>query len=122
MSTSESGKVLVAGAGGKLGGHLLKELAARGYGVRALTRDPCTFAGEDLDVFGCDARRPDSSRRPTAREASPHTSANSPRARRTFECRALTSPTPRHTVHSRPSMTRPGGVAPAGLPQRGLTF
>jgi uncharacterized protein YbjT (DUF2867 family) len=53
-------KVLVAGAGGRLGRHLLKELAARGYGVRALTRDPCTMAGEDLDVFGCDARKPES--------------------------------------------------------------
>ena len=49
-------KVLVAGAGGMLGRHLLKELAARDYGVRALVRDPCTMAGEDLDVFGCDAR------------------------------------------------------------------
>jgi uncharacterized protein YbjT (DUF2867 family) len=52
-------KVLVAGAGGRLGRHLLKELAARGRGVRALTRDPCTMAGEDLDVFGCDARSPE---------------------------------------------------------------
>lgn len=57
---SNGGKVLVAGAGGRLGRHLLKELAARGYGVRALVRDPCTMAGEDLDVFGCDARSPDS--------------------------------------------------------------
>ena len=39
---------------------MLEELAARGHGVRALTRDPCTFAGEDLDVFACDARRPES--------------------------------------------------------------
>jgi uncharacterized protein YbjT (DUF2867 family) len=53
-------KVLVAGAGGRLGRHLVKELAACGYGVRALVRDPCTMAGEDLDVFGCDARRPES--------------------------------------------------------------
>ncbi|HEX8338817.1 MAG TPA: SDR family oxidoreductase [Pyrinomonadaceae bacterium] len=53
-------KVLVAGAGGRLGRHLLKELAARGYGVRAMVRDPCTMAGEDLDVFACDARNPES--------------------------------------------------------------
>ena len=54
-------KVLVAGAGGRLGRHLLKELAARGYGVRAVVRDPCTMGeDEDLDVFGCDARRPES--------------------------------------------------------------
>ena len=53
-------KVLVAGAGGQLGRHLLKELEARGYGVRAMVRDPCTMPGEDLDVFGCDARRPES--------------------------------------------------------------
>lgn len=53
-------KVLVAGAGGRLGRHLLRELAARGHGVRALVRDPCTVAGEDLDAFACDARRPES--------------------------------------------------------------
>ena len=52
-------KVLVAGAGGRLGGYLLRELAARGYGVRALVRDPCTMAGEGLDVFACDARNPE---------------------------------------------------------------
>lgn len=58
--SSDGGKVLVAGAGGMLGRHLLKELASRGHGVRAMVRDPCTMAGEDLDVFGCDARRPES--------------------------------------------------------------
>jgi uncharacterized protein YbjT (DUF2867 family) len=58
--SSNSIRVLVAGAGGRLGRHLLKELAARGHNVRALVRDPCTMAGEDLDVFGGDARRPES--------------------------------------------------------------
>jgi uncharacterized protein YbjT (DUF2867 family) len=54
-------KVLVAGAGGMLGRHLLKELTSRGYGVRAMVRDACTMAGEEeLDVFDCDARRPES--------------------------------------------------------------
>jgi uncharacterized protein YbjT (DUF2867 family) len=53
-------KVLVAGAGGRLGRHLLKELAARGHGVRALVRDPRAVSGEDLDVFACDAREAES--------------------------------------------------------------
>jgi uncharacterized protein YbjT (DUF2867 family) len=53
-------KILVAGAGGRLGGRLLEELAARGYKVRAMVTDPCTMPGEELDVFACDARRPES--------------------------------------------------------------
>lgn len=57
---SNGERVLVAGAGGRLGRHLLEELPARGYVVRAMVRDPCTMAGEDLDVFGCDARSPES--------------------------------------------------------------
>jgi uncharacterized protein YbjT (DUF2867 family) len=49
-------KVLVAGALGMLGSHVLEELKGRGYGVRALVRDTCRVAGEDLDAFDCDAR------------------------------------------------------------------
>jgi uncharacterized protein YbjT (DUF2867 family) len=58
--SSSGGRVLVAGAGGRLGRHLRRELAGRGYAVRAMVRDPCTMAGEDLDVFSCDARDPES--------------------------------------------------------------
>lgn len=51
----------MAGAGGRLGGHVLGELRARGYGVRALVRDPCTMADEDEEVvFAADARCPES--------------------------------------------------------------
>ena len=75
-------KVLVAGAGGRLGRHLLKELAARGYGVRALVRDPCTMAGEDLLAFGVAVGTNDVVAPATARGASPNTSAGWPPARR----------------------------------------
>ena len=56
-------KVLVAGAGGRLGRHVLKELAARGHPTRALVRDPARFdAAGAGEVFAADARRPDSLR------------------------------------------------------------
>lgn len=55
-------KVLLAGATGRLGRHVRSELESRGHAVRALARDPCNFAGEDLEVFGCDARNVESVR------------------------------------------------------------
>src|SRR5919107_391667 len=50
-------KVLLAGAVGRLGRHVRGELESRGYTVRALVRDPCNLAGEDVEVFGSDARQ-----------------------------------------------------------------
>jgi len=55
-------KVLLAGAAGRLGRHVRGELESRGHAVRALVRDPCNLAGEDVEVFGCDARDAESLR------------------------------------------------------------
>lgn len=55
-------KVLLAGATGRLGRHVRSELEARGHVVRALVRDPCNLAGEDVEVFACDARNAESLR------------------------------------------------------------
>ena len=49
-------KVLLAGAVGRLGRHVRRELEPRGYAVRALVRDPCNLAGERVEVFAADAR------------------------------------------------------------------
>lgn len=57
-----SEKVLLAGATGRLGCHVRSELESRGHSVRALVRDPCNLAGEDVEVFGCDARNAESVR------------------------------------------------------------
>jgi uncharacterized protein YbjT (DUF2867 family) len=40
-----AGTVLVAGASGRLGRHLVRELARRGWRIRALTRDPARLRG-----------------------------------------------------------------------------
>jgi uncharacterized protein YbjT (DUF2867 family) len=48
-------KVLLEGAVGRLGRHVRSELESRGHAVRALVRDPCNLAGEDVEVFGCGA-------------------------------------------------------------------
>ena len=40
--------VLVTGATGKQGGHLVRELTARGHSVRALTRKPESPAAADV--------------------------------------------------------------------------
>ncbi|HKG11746.1 MAG TPA: SDR family oxidoreductase [Pyrinomonadaceae bacterium] len=53
-------KVLLAGATGRLGRHVRSELESLGHAVRALARDPCNLAGEDVEVFDCDARNADS--------------------------------------------------------------
>lgn len=55
-------KVLLAGATGRLGRHVRDELESRGHAVRALVRDPCNLAGEDVEVFDCDARNAESVR------------------------------------------------------------
>jgi uncharacterized protein YbjT (DUF2867 family) len=55
-------KVLLAGATGRLGSRIRGELESRGHEVRALVRDPCNLAGEDVEVFGCDARNAESLR------------------------------------------------------------
>lgn len=55
-------KVLLAGATGRLGRHVRVELESRGRVVRALARDPCNLAGEDVEVFDCDARNAESVR------------------------------------------------------------
>src|ERR1700755_1111503 len=52
-----SDKVLLAGATGRLGQRVRSELESRGYDGRALVRDPCNPAGEDVEVFSSDARR-----------------------------------------------------------------
>lgn len=57
-----SEKVLLAGATGRLGRHVRSELESRVYKVRALVRDPCNLAGEDIEVLGCDARNAESVR------------------------------------------------------------
>ena len=45
-------KVLVTGATGKQGGHLVRELLARGHSVRALTRKPESPAAAALAELG----------------------------------------------------------------------
>ncbi|MFD5698626.1 aminotransferase class I/II-fold pyridoxal phosphate-dependent enzyme [Streptomyces lasiicapitis] len=61
--------VLVAGAGGFIGGHLTRRLAERGHRVRVLVRDGSdrsAFAGVDVDVAVGDLGDPDSLRRAAA--------------------------------------------------------
>ncbi|EPH43675.1 hypothetical protein STRAU_3304 [Streptomyces aurantiacus JA 4570] len=61
--------VLVAGAGGFIGGHLTRRLAERGHRVRVLVRDGSdrsAFAGVDVDVAVGDLTDPDSLRRAAA--------------------------------------------------------
>ena len=61
--SSKGEKVLVAGASGRLGRHVLEELAARGHATRALVRDPARVgAGTAGEVFVGDARDPRSLR------------------------------------------------------------
>src|ERR687889_2067295 len=55
-------KVLLAGATGRLASRVRDELESRGHAVRALARDPCNLAGEDVEVFDCDARNVESVR------------------------------------------------------------
>lgn len=51
------GKILVAGASGRLGRHVLRELAGRGRATRALVRDPARIEGAvESEVFVGDAR------------------------------------------------------------------
>lgn len=54
-------RVLVAGASGRLGACVSKELLRRGYPVRALARDASRVRGA-ADVYECDARRPEALR------------------------------------------------------------
>ncbi|MFD9858986.1 aminotransferase class I/II-fold pyridoxal phosphate-dependent enzyme [Streptomyces alboflavus] len=61
--------VLVAGAGGFIGGHLTRRLAERGHRVRVLVRegsDRSALAGLDVDVAVGDLGDPDSLRRAAA--------------------------------------------------------
>jgi uncharacterized protein YbjT (DUF2867 family) len=51
-------KVLLAGAGGKLGVEVLAELRRKGYTTRALVRDAARFNGPADEVFTADARDP----------------------------------------------------------------
>jgi uncharacterized protein YbjT (DUF2867 family) len=61
--SSEKGKVLVAGATGRLGRHVLSELAARGGATRSLVRDAARVEGAGAsEVFVGDARAPESLR------------------------------------------------------------
>lgn len=56
-------RVLVAGAGGRLGSAVVEELRRRGYPTRALGRDAARLgAQEGQDVFAADARRPEALR------------------------------------------------------------
>jgi len=59
-------KILLAGAGGRLGAELLGELGRRGYAVRALVRDPARLKGGAgagrAEVRVADARSPESLR------------------------------------------------------------
>ncbi len=52
MSTSETKTVLVAGASGFVGSHLCTALAASGYDVRAMTRQPDSYQGAGTAVAG----------------------------------------------------------------------
>ena len=53
------GKILVAGASGRVGAHVLAELTARGYRTRALVREPARLKkGSTDEVFVADAREP----------------------------------------------------------------
>ena len=61
MVSAGAGKVLLAGAGGRLGRQLLAELRRRGLAARALVRDPARLAAEaarGVEIFTGDARRP----------------------------------------------------------------
>ena len=61
--SSDTGKVLVAGASGRLGRHVLRELAGRGRATRSLVRDPARVEGEGAtEVFAGDARKSESLR------------------------------------------------------------
>ncbi len=63
LLSSEKGKVLVAGASGRLGRHVLSELAARGIATRALVRDAARVEGAGAsEVFVGDAREGESLR------------------------------------------------------------
>jgi len=58
-------KVLVAGAGGRLGAAVVRELKRRGYPTRSLARDESRLhatTSRDHEVFVADARRPESLR------------------------------------------------------------
>ena len=65
--TTASRPVLVAGAGGFIGGHLARDLAARGRRVRAVDQKP--FDQWYQHVEGADERRLDLSRREDCEEA-----------------------------------------------------
>ncbi|MFD0416962.1 aminotransferase class I/II-fold pyridoxal phosphate-dependent enzyme [Streptomyces sp. NPDC127108] len=68
-ATTPAPDVLVAGAGGFIGGHLTRRLAERGHRVRVLVRegsDRSAFAGLDVDVAVGDLGDPDSLRRAAA--------------------------------------------------------
>lgn len=54
-------RVLIAGASGRLGAHVTKELQRRGYSARALARDASRVRGAD-EVHACDARNADALR------------------------------------------------------------
>ncbi len=61
--SSDTGKILVAGASGRLGRHVLSELAARGSATRSLVRDAARVGGAGAsEVFVGDAREGESLR------------------------------------------------------------
>jgi uncharacterized protein YbjT (DUF2867 family) len=60
-SAADPARVLVAGATGRTGGYIIRELRDAGYQVRAMTRDPARAAerlGDDWDWVQADVREP----------------------------------------------------------------
>ena len=62
MKSKRTGKILVTGASGYIGGRLLKALIAEGYAVRCMARNPAILAGRigrDAEIVEGDVFKPE---------------------------------------------------------------
>ncbi|MBF1258215.1 MAG: NAD-dependent epimerase/dehydratase family protein, partial [Lautropia mirabilis] len=62
---STSAPIVVTGAGGFIGQHLVRQLLEAGYSVRAVTRNPATFRLSPSSPKGSEARSGQASTTPT---------------------------------------------------------